>query len=284
MEFVDFNIDISYLILGFILLVNVYLLITLKRTKDYGTNLLLQQHFTSLTTQISSISESISRVLAATVGEKASSYHKGQKFQEFVYLALKGAFPDDNIIYTAPEPHKGDIIAYPRIKLPTGAIIDSPIPIVIDAKEYSSPVGRNQLLKLFGDMERLKALLGILVVSDDRTINHYSNRYVSDGRKTIFLVSGEGKAFLALYAMIRYSLSLLQHRGVDLSKIVKIIEHSSFSKTITELESIYQEISTKIESWERRLRVIRSEMEAQVKNLISKIQQITLDTMDEKNF
>jgi len=270
------NTDVLLIAIFGILIIEFLLIFWIWRSRDDGTPVLpIYQHFNAISTQLASLSDGLSQVLSAVVGEKASSFKKGQKFQESVYLSLKGAFPDDRIIYTAPEPYKGDIIAYPRIKLPTGAIIEFPKPIVIDAKEYTRPIGKDQINKLFRDMDRLNAFLGILIVSDDRTISHYSNRYICDGKRTIFMISAESKAFLALYAMVRYSLSLLAYQGIDVSQIAKIMERGGIASTLSELENLFSELTHKLESWENRIRKMRNEMDTQMKELLTQIQKIT---------
>ena len=219
------------------------------------------------------LSSSTGKVMEYITGVKSSSSLKGQKFQEQIYLELKGVFPEDKIIFTAGESQKGDIIIYPRIKMPTGALIESPMPIVVDAKYYTNPLPRSQLDKLFRDMKQMNSLIGVIISSNESAIKSYPSHYITNGYRTIFLVPSEGKGHILLVSMLKLLLSILYYQKLDITKINSLIREGGLLNTLTNLETIFREMSTKIDSWTKRLDNIRKEMDTEVNTVLSQLQE-----------
>jgi len=226
----------------------------------------IQEHLLNL-------SSNTGKVMEYITGVRASSSLKGQRFQEQIYLELKGVFPEDKIIFTAGESQKGDIVIYPRIKMPTGALIESPMPIIIDAKYYTNTLPRSQLDKLFRDMERMNSLIGVIVSSNESAIKSYPSRYITNGYRTIFLVSSEGKGHILLVSMLKLLLSILYYQKLDVTKINTLIREGGLLKTLTNLEAIFREMSAKIDSWTKRLDMIRKEIDTEVNTVLSQLQE-----------
>ncbi|MGQ4832411.1 MAG: hypothetical protein ACP6IS_00770 [Candidatus Asgardarchaeia archaeon] len=271
--------DFEILLFGLVILLFIFQIVTLLKLKNTDTKTLsemgeIYKRFSDIQEQLSFIIQGYTKVNEYITGESYSSSLKGQHFQEVVYNELLGAYPDDRIEFTANTPHKGDIVVYPRIKAPTGAIVEAPTPIIIDAKEYNSRLPREQIDKLFRDLESMNSPFGILVVSDDSAITSYPRRYITKGDKTIFLTSYQGRGHITIYAAIRAALTLLSLNGMDIKTITKRLTQSGIIQTILSLEKLSEEIDRNIESWNRRLINIRNEIKRKVSELKVVVQAI----------
>ncbi|MCD6514651.1 MAG: hypothetical protein ACTSSP_09275 [Candidatus Asgardarchaeia archaeon] len=267
------------ILLVVIILLFVIQILTLFKIKNTDTKTISElnevyKRFSDVQEQLSFLIQGYAKVNEYITGEKSSPVLKGQKFQEVIFNELLGAYPEDKIEFTANTPYKGDIVIYPRVKTPTGAIVESSIPIVIDAKEYTTRLPREQIDKLFRDLDALNSPFGILVVSDDAAITSYPSRYISRANKTIFLASYQGKGHITIYAAIRAALTLLSMNGTDIRKLADSISQSGIIQTILSLEKLSEEISKSIDSWNRRLTNLRNEILRKISELKTAIQSI----------
>ena len=281
--------DLELMLFGLVILLFVLQIVTLLKLKNTDTRTFsemgeIYKRFSDIQEQLSFIIQGYTKVNEYITGETYSSSIKGQHFQEVIYSELLGAYPEDRIEFTANIPHKGDIIVYPRIRTPTGAIVEAPTPILIDAKEYSGRLPREQIEKLFKDLENINSPFGILVVSDDSAITSYPSRYITKGKKTIFLTSYQGRGHITIYAAIRAALTLLSMNGMDIKSITKRISESGIVQAILSLEKLGEEIEKSIDSWNRRLTNIRNEIRRKISELRVVVQTIKSDEPNIENY